>query len=66
MVEQINELTEFAGKFALETLLPAVLILAVGLLATPASAAGSRFADIPDQTTATAVEVKPSRMRFME
>ena len=33
------------------------LILAVGLLATPASAAGSRFADIPDQTTATAVEV---------
>ena len=34
------------------------LILTAGLLATPASAAGTtRFADIPDQTTATAVEV---------
>ena len=32
ITEQINELTEFAGKFALETLLPAVLILAVGLV----------------------------------
>lgn len=34
------------------------LILTAGLLVTPASAAGAtRFADIPDQTTATAVEV---------
>ena len=34
------------------------LILTAGLLVTPASAAGTtRFADIPDQTTATAVEV---------
>ena len=34
------------------------LILTAGLLVTPASAAGvSRFVDIPDQTTATAVEV---------
>lgn len=33
------------------------LILTAGLLATPASAVTTRFADIPDQTTATAVEV---------
>ena len=34
------------------------LILTAGLLVTPVSAAGTaRFADIPDQTTATAVEV---------
>ena len=43
------------------------LILTAGLLTTPVSAAGvSRFADLPDQTTATAVEVKPLRIRLRE
>ena len=32
VTEEINKLTEFAGEFAIETLLPAVLILTVGLV----------------------------------